>query len=31
MPRIVYVQHSPESDELAREMAPGGFDFVMAG
>ena len=28
-PRIVYVQHSPESDALAKEMAPAGFDFAM--
>ena len=30
MPRIVYPLFSPESDEFAREMAPAGFDFVMA-
>ena len=29
MARIVYVLHSPESDELAREMAPSGLDFAM--
>lgn len=29
VPRIVYVKHSPDSDELAREMAPADFELIM--